>query len=192
MPEDCASEYSRLRAPLQDSRPPLDKDDPEVIPLLVAMTSLRCKSYGIPCPDELAVRQMCGNIVPALVTSTSAASALAVFEATRGGRGGQWFVDMDGCGYFRAGGVMDEEEVRGGDVRTEWRRCVRGEIGVHACSPSPPAVEARKGQGPHVLRARPGRREEDRVKGRHGRVRGEVRAEYFFRANQRQDGSNGP
>ena len=113
---DDTTEYSLLRTALESARPPLDKDDPTVIPLLVAMTSLRCESYGIPCPDPLHVRKMCGNIVPALVTSTSVASALAVFEATRGRKGGQWFVDMDGCGYFRAGGVRDPEEVRGTGV----------------------------------------------------------------------------
>jgi len=58
-----------------------DKDDDEALDFVTAASNLRATIFGIPQKTRFDVKQMAGNIIPAIATTNSAVSALIVFQA---------------------------------------------------------------------------------------------------------------
>ncbi|KAG0141328.1 hypothetical protein CROQUDRAFT_51885 [Cronartium quercuum f. sp. fusiforme G11] len=65
------------------SKEPLtwDKDDSEALDFVTAAANLRASVFGIPLKTRFEVKEMAGNIIPAIATTNSAVSALIVFQA---------------------------------------------------------------------------------------------------------------
>ena len=59
-----------------------DKDDiaSDPVNFIVAASNIRSSVFGIPPIDRLSVRKIAGNILPAIITTTSAAAGLACIE----------------------------------------------------------------------------------------------------------------
>ncbi|PLW47285.1 hypothetical protein PCASD_02588 [Puccinia coronata f. sp. avenae] len=71
------------RIQLDASHEPLrwDKDDDEALDFVTAASNLRATIFGIPQKTRFDVKEMAGNIIPAIATTNSAVSALIVFQA---------------------------------------------------------------------------------------------------------------
>jgi len=57
-----------------------DKDVELHAQFVACASNLRSRNYGIPEMDNLAIKKIAGKIIPAIITSTSVASALASLE----------------------------------------------------------------------------------------------------------------
>ncbi|KAA1068087.1 E1 ubiquitin-activating protein uba2 [Puccinia graminis f. sp. tritici] len=58
-----------------------DKDDDDALDFVTAASNLRANIFGIPQKTRFDVKEMAGNIIPAIATTNSAVSALIVFQA---------------------------------------------------------------------------------------------------------------
>lgn len=58
-----------------------DKDDDDALDFVTAAANLRANVFGIPHKTRFEVKEMAGNIIPAIATTNSAVSALIVFQA---------------------------------------------------------------------------------------------------------------
>ncbi|OAV86367.1 hypothetical protein PTTG_03042 [Puccinia triticina 1-1 BBBD Race 1] len=58
-----------------------DKDDDDALDFVTAASNLRASIFGIPQKTRFDVKEMAGNIIPAIATTNSAVSALIVFQA---------------------------------------------------------------------------------------------------------------
>ncbi|GMH57918.1 hypothetical protein TL16_g02497 [Triparma laevis f. inornata] len=101
--------------------PPItyDKDYPPHASLLLSLTNLRSLSYHIPPLDILQLRKISGNIIPALITTTSVISALTVIESLKGGKE-NWWCNLDEGFYAKCGCERSEGEEVEGKVWNEW------------------------------------------------------------------------
>lgn len=58
-----------------------DKDDDDALDFVTAAANLRAHVFGIPLKTRFEVKEMAGNIIPAIATTNSAISALMIFQA---------------------------------------------------------------------------------------------------------------
>ncbi|EGG02539.1 uncharacterized protein MELLADRAFT_38569 [Melampsora larici-populina 98AG31] len=58
-----------------------DKDDDDALDFVTAAANLRAHVFGIPLKTRFEVKEMAGNIIPAIATTNSAISALIIFQA---------------------------------------------------------------------------------------------------------------
>lgn len=60
-----------------------DKDDEDTLDFVVAATILRSHIFGIPQRSKFTIKQMAGNIIPAVATTNAVVSGLGVVEALK-------------------------------------------------------------------------------------------------------------
>ena len=83
-------------SPLSIPKITYDKDVPSHSSLLHKLSNLRSLSYSLPPLSLLEVRRISGNIIPALITTTSVISSLTVMEALNKKCNKKcWFVNLD-------------------------------------------------------------------------------------------------
>ncbi|KXL45182.1 hypothetical protein M433DRAFT_148692 [Acidomyces richmondensis BFW] len=58
-----------------------DKDDKDTLDFVAAAANLRSHVFGIPLRSEWEIKQMAGNIIPAIATSNAMTASLCVLEA---------------------------------------------------------------------------------------------------------------
>lgn len=58
-----------------------DKDDKDTLDFVASAANLRSHIFGIPLQSEWEIKQMAGNIIPAIATSNALTASLCVFEA---------------------------------------------------------------------------------------------------------------
>ncbi|KAI0249209.1 hypothetical protein BJV78DRAFT_1229106 [Lactifluus subvellereus] len=58
-----------------------DKDDDDTLDFVTAAANLRSAAYGIPCKSRWEVKEMAGNIIPAIATTNAIISGLIVLQA---------------------------------------------------------------------------------------------------------------
>lgn len=58
-----------------------DKDDKDTLDFVAAAANLRSHVFGIPLHSEWEIKQMAGNIIPAIATSNAMTASLCVLEA---------------------------------------------------------------------------------------------------------------
>ena len=58
-----------------------DKDDKDTLDFVAAAANLRSHVFDIPVNSEWEIKQMAGNIIPAIATSNALTASLCVFEA---------------------------------------------------------------------------------------------------------------
>lgn len=58
-----------------------DKDDKDTLDLVAAAANLRAHIFGIPLNSEWEVKQMAGNIIPAIATTNAMTASLCVMQA---------------------------------------------------------------------------------------------------------------
>ncbi|KAK4574538.1 E1 ubiquitin-activating protein uba2 [Recurvomyces mirabilis] len=71
-----------------------DKDDKDTLDFVTAAANLRSYIFGIPLHSEWEIKQMAGNIIPAIATSNALTASLCVLEA---------FKIMRGVGFEQKG-----------------------------------------------------------------------------------------
>ena len=64
-----------------------DKDDKDTLDFVAAAANLRSSIFGIPLRSEFDIKQMAGNIIPAIATTNATTAALCVLEAFKVLRG---------------------------------------------------------------------------------------------------------
>jgi len=114
-----------------------DDDTNGHVDMIAAATNLRAKSYGICTATSLDVRRIAGNIVPAMITSTSVVGALATVELIKIGIGKGEEENADGMGgsanyfgnlannFFASSRPVECEKIEGlGGKFTLWDRLV--------------------------------------------------------------------
>jgi len=70
---------SRLRS--GEATIAFDKDDPDTLDFVTAASNLRSAAYGIPTKTLWDVKEMAGNIIPAIATTNAIVSGLIVLQA---------------------------------------------------------------------------------------------------------------
>ena len=58
-----------------------DKDDKDTLDFVASAANLRSHVFGIPLHSEWEIKQMAGNIIPAIATANALTASLCVFEA---------------------------------------------------------------------------------------------------------------
>ncbi|CZT20546.1 related to ubiquitin-activating enzyme homolog UBA2 [Ramularia collo-cygni] len=58
-----------------------DKDDKDTLDFVTAAANLRSQAFGIPLQSEWDIKQMAGNIIPAIATSNALTASLCVMQA---------------------------------------------------------------------------------------------------------------
>ncbi|KAK5121807.1 hypothetical protein LTR85_004682 [Meristemomyces frigidus] len=58
-----------------------DKDDKDTLDFVASAANLRSHAFGIPLHSEWEIKQMAGNIIPAIATSNALTASLCVMEA---------------------------------------------------------------------------------------------------------------
>ncbi|KAG7095068.1 hypothetical protein E1B28_005858 [Marasmius oreades] len=77
------SSTKRLAARLQSGEETIsfDKDDDDTLDFVTAASNLRSTAYGIPCKTRWEVKEMAGNIIPAIATTNAIIAGLIVLQA---------------------------------------------------------------------------------------------------------------
>jgi ubiquitin-like 1-activating enzyme E1 B len=70
---------TRLRAGEQTIA--FDKDDPDALDFVTAAANLRSFAYGIPLKSKWEVKEMAGNIIPAIATTNAIIAGMIVLQA---------------------------------------------------------------------------------------------------------------
>lgn len=80
-----SNRLEELKANAQsDNAPPVltfDKDDKDALDFVTAAANLRSSVFGIEMKSEFDIKQMAGNIIPAIATTNATTAALCVLEA---------------------------------------------------------------------------------------------------------------
>lgn len=81
----------KLKASQQNGNAPpiltFDKDDRDTLDFVAAAANLRSITFGIETKSEFDIKQMAGNIIPAIATTNATTAALCVLEAFKIMRG---------------------------------------------------------------------------------------------------------
>lgn len=116
-----------------------DKDDPDTLDFVTAASNLRSHIFSIPVQSKFTVKQMAGNIIPAIATTNAMTAGLCVMQAFKVMRGDYFrakmvFLEMGGaralnsepprppnpecavCGVATATVEVDEERATLGDL----------------------------------------------------------------------------
>ncbi len=116
---------ARLREASLNALTPFDKDGhPEHVEWIALFANLRADCYGIEHVSELEARRIAGRIVPALVTTTAAVSALALLQLWRARSGP--LLRPRFANYFAnlalSGAIYDSEPIapRMRKLRADW------------------------------------------------------------------------
>lgn len=74
---------SALTADTTHSQPsiPFDKDDPDTLDFVSSASNLRSAIFSIPLKSKFEVKQMAGNIIPAIATTNAMVASLCVLQA---------------------------------------------------------------------------------------------------------------
>ncbi|ESK91584.1 hypothetical protein Moror_2502 [Moniliophthora roreri MCA 2997] len=77
------SSTERIAARLQAGEDPIsfDKDDDDTLDFVTAASNLRSAAYGIPGKTRWEVKEMAGNIIPAIATTNAIIAGLIVLQA---------------------------------------------------------------------------------------------------------------
>ncbi|KAK7062646.1 E1 ubiquitin-activating protein uba2 [Paramarasmius palmivorus] len=77
------SSTERLAGRLQSGEDPIsfDKDDDDTLDFVTAASNLRSAAYGIPAKTRWEVKEMAGNIIPAIATTNAIIAGLIVLQA---------------------------------------------------------------------------------------------------------------
>jgi ubiquitin-activating enzyme E1 len=86
---DCLRRLSSFSKPLNTAEFEKDDDSNGHIAFVTAASNLRAMSYGIPPVNRLQTRRIAGNIVPAVISTTAAVSALSCIELVKLAQGAQ-------------------------------------------------------------------------------------------------------
>ena len=73
-----------LKSTTDGNVPPVltfDKDDKDTLDFVASAANLRSTVFGIPTKSEFDIKQMAGNIIPAIATTNATTAALCVLEA---------------------------------------------------------------------------------------------------------------
>lgn len=71
-----------------------DKDDPDTLDLVTSASNLRSHIFSIPLQSKFAVKQMAGNIIPAIATTNAMTAGLCVMQAFKVLRGDYYRAKM--------------------------------------------------------------------------------------------------
>ena len=82
-----ALRHQTARAQSPDALLSFDKDDPDTLAFVAAAANLRSRVFDIPTKSQFDVKQMAGNIIPAVATTNAMAAGLCVLQAFKVLRG---------------------------------------------------------------------------------------------------------
>lgn len=79
-----------------------DKEDPHILDFVTSASNLRSHIFSIPLQSKFAVKQMAGNIIPAIATTNAMTAGLCVMQAFKVMRGDYFkakmlFLEMSGA-----------------------------------------------------------------------------------------------
>ncbi|RVD84446.1 uncharacterized protein DFL_006195 [Arthrobotrys flagrans] len=70
-----------LRSAGEDTLLSFDKDDEDTLDFVAASANLRSQIFGIDCQSKFDIKQMAGNIIPAIATTNAITAGLCVMQA---------------------------------------------------------------------------------------------------------------
>lgn len=60
-----------------------EKDDNRIMKFITAACNLRCEVFGLPIQTQFEVKEVAGNIVPAIASTNSIVSAIEITESLK-------------------------------------------------------------------------------------------------------------
>jgi ubiquitin-like 1-activating enzyme E1 B len=88
--KETASTLAADEVPKPSKVPPIitfDKDDPDTLDFVTSTSNLRSHIFAIPAQSKFTVKQMAGNIIPAIATTNAMTAGLCVMQAFKVMRG---------------------------------------------------------------------------------------------------------
>ncbi len=103
--EDAVTIAAAVEAPNPSKIKPIitfDKDDPDTLDFVTSASNLRSHNFSIPLQSKFTVKQMAGNIIPAIATTNAMTAGLCVMQAFKVLRGDYFrakmlFLEMSGA-----------------------------------------------------------------------------------------------